>query len=170
MEAELLESEWIVREVPAGFRPDEGPSGLPPILRLLLAQRGYTEADAVETFLRPKLRSLRDPFELPEMDEAVGRLLRAVDEGERICIFGDYDVDGITSITLLRHVLRGYGATPQSFIPVRGEEGYGLSDAALERCLSGGEQPSLLVTVDCGTASGPQTSTSRSDFRSTRNQ
>ena len=151
----MQETEWIVREVPEGVASDD-PGDLPYILRVLLAQRGYTEEAALETFLRPRLRDLRDPFELPEMEAAVTRILQAVDAGEATCVFGDYDVDGITSVTILRRVLSAYGLEPQTFIPVRGEEGYGLSDAAIDRCLATEVRPSLLITVDCGTASGPQ--------------
>ena len=142
-----------MHDVPEDVRTGEG---LPHILRVLLAQRGITAAGELDSFLRPRLRDLSDPFELPEMEAAVERILRAVDEGESVCIFGDYDVDGITSVTILRGLLAAYGLDPQTFIPVRGEEGYGLSDAALERCLADDVKPSLLVTVDCGTASGAQ--------------
>ena len=149
------ETEWIVKEVPDGMGCDDGGAGLPRILRLLLAQRGYTAAADVERFLRPRLSDLGDPFDLPDMGAAVDRLFRAIDAGEAITIFGDYDVDGITSITILRLVLMKYGVVPRTFIPIRGTEGYGLSDAALERCLAAG-RPDLLVAVDCGTASREQ--------------
>lgn len=148
-------TEWIVNGIPEGVRAGSG-DDLPFILRVLLAQRGITEEDELDAFLRPRLQNLGDPFELPEMEVAVERILRAVDEGEPVCIFGDYDVDGITSVTILRSLLVSYGLDPQTFIPVRGEEGYGLSDAALQRCLAVEVKPSLLITVDCGTASGPQ--------------
>ncbi|MDP7107225.1 MAG: DHH family phosphoesterase, partial [Roseibacillus sp.] len=151
----MQETEWIVKKVPEGVRPDPG-CDLPFILRILLAQRGFLADDQLETFLRPRLGDLRDPFELPEMDPAVQRILQAVDKGEQTCIFGDYDVDGITSVVILRHLLSAYGLDPQTFIPIRGREGYGLSDAAIDRCLDAGARPSLLITVDCGTASGTQ--------------
>lgn len=147
------ETEWIVKDIPEGFREDGGTTRLPRILRLLLAQRGYMEEEAVERFLKPRLKDLSDPFALPEMDLAVERILKAADAGETVCIFGDYDVDGITSITILRRVLSLYGIEARPFIPVRGTEGYGLSAAAVERCLAEGERPALLITVDCGTAS-----------------
>ena len=150
------ETEWIVKEIPDGFRGEDGVGGLPRILRLLLAQRGYVETKEIEAFLRPRLADLSDPFDLPEMKVAVDRILQAIDGGEAICIFGDYDVDGITSITILRQILRLYGAEPRSFIPIRGTEGYGLSEVALERCLAESPRPSLLIAVDCGTASRDQ--------------
>ena len=151
----MQEIEWIVKEAPEGFAPGKN-SDLPRILSLLLAQRGYTEEAELDRFLRPRLRDLHDPFELPEMDIAVQRILQAVDAGEPTCVFGDYDVDGITSVTIMRRVLSAYGLEAQTFIPVRGEEGYGLSDAAIDRCLKAEIPPTLLITVDCGTASGPQ--------------
>jgi single-stranded-DNA-specific exonuclease len=87
------------------------------------------------------------------MQAAVERLLLAADRGEAVCIFGDYDVDGVTSIALMRRILRAYGLEPRHFIPRRSSEGYGLSEAAITRCLAEGPKPDLLVTVDCGTVS-----------------
>ena len=84
---------------------------------------------------------------------AVERILLAVDRKEKICIYGDYDVDGVTSITLMRQILRAYGLEPRHFIPRRGPEGYGLSTAALKRCMMEGTKPDLLISVDCGTVS-----------------
>ncbi len=153
----MQETEWIVAKVPEGVDPGTGNDReLPFILRVLLAQRGFTADEQLESFLRPRLRDLRDPFELPEMDLAVQRVLEAIDKGEPTCIFGDYDVDGITSVAIMRHLLSVYGLEPQTYIPIRGQEGYGLSDAAIDRCLEAGVKPSLLITVDCGTASGAQ--------------
>jgi single-stranded-DNA-specific exonuclease len=86
------------------------------------------------------------------MRAAVARILAAVDRQERIVLFGDYDVDGVTSLALLNEMLRAYGATPELFLPLRMEEGYGLSAESVERCLEQ-HQPQLLVALDCGTAS-----------------
>src|SRR5213075_372885 len=108
--------------------------------------------DEVQNFLRPRLRSLSDPFLLPQMRAAVARILTALDSHERIVLFGDYDVDGVTSLALLAEMLRGYGATPELFLPLRMEEGYGLSHESIERCLEQ-HRPQLLIAIDCGTAS-----------------
>lgn len=116
-------------------------------------QRGLPAGDALEGFLRPRLRDLADPFLIPDMELAVQRILQAVDRGEKVCIFGDYDVDGVTSITLMRQILRAYGLDPQVFIPTRGNEGYGLSTASIARCKEENGKPNLMVTVDCGTVS-----------------
>ena len=86
------------------------------------------------------------------MAAAVNRVLRAINGGERIVLFGDYDVDGITSLTLLAELLRSYGAAPELFLPLRMEEGYGMSPESVERCCDL-FNPQLLIAVDCGTSS-----------------
>src|SRR5216117_997091 len=121
------------------------------IARLLL-RKGFHSAEEVENFLRPRLNSLSDPFLLPQMETAVSRVLDALDRHQRIVLFGDYDVDGVTSLALLDEILRAYGGAPELFLPLRMEEGYGLSRESVERCLEQ-HRPQLLVAVDCGTAS-----------------
>ena len=118
----------------------------------LLSRKGFRCAEEVEGFLRPRLSSLSDPFLLPQMGAAVSRVLAALDRHERIVVFGDYDVDGVTSLALLDEMLRAYGGAPQLFLPLRIEEGYGLSRESVERCLEQ-HQPQLLIAVDCGTSS-----------------
>jgi len=135
---------------------DASPSGFPLILEHLVRQRGLPEGSDLESYLYPRLRDLSDPFLLPGMDAAVKRLLEAIDQKQEVCIYGDYDVDGVTSITLMRQILVAYGLAPRHFIPKRGAEGYGLSVAALERCMREGKKPDLLITVDCGTVSMPE--------------
>ena len=108
--------------------------------------------EEVENFLRPRLSSLGDPFSLPQMRTAVSRILAALDQHERIALFGDYDVDGVTSLALLDEMLRGYGGAPALFLPLRMEEGYGLSTESVDRCVEQ-HQPQLLIAVDCGTSS-----------------
>ena len=130
------------------------PAELPLLVKQLLLQRGFTGGTETELFLDPRLSHLSDPFLMGEMRAAVERIFQAVDEGETVCIYGDYDVDGVTSVALLRAILMSYDLDPQYFIPVRSREGYGLSEAGIERCLSEcAERPSLLITVDCGTSS-----------------
>jgi single-stranded-DNA-specific exonuclease len=144
---------WVTRGEP--FLPDgrAADDGFPEILRHLTRQRGIPGGAELATFLHPKLKDLSDPFLLPDMRPAVTRILAAVDRKEKICIFGDYDVDGISSITLMTKILHAYGLEPRAFVPRRGTEGYGLSRAAITRCLAEGETPDLLITVDCGTVS-----------------
>ena len=97
-------------------------------------RKGFANAQEVDAFLQPRLKSLGDPFLLPNMKLAVDRILRALDEQERIVLFGDYDVDGVTSLALLAQLLRSYGAKPDLILPLRMEEGYGLSSERVSRC------------------------------------
>jgi single-stranded-DNA-specific exonuclease len=123
----------------------------PPVVAGILARRGVAQGGLAD-FLAPKLKRLADPFLLPQMREAVKRTLAAIDGGERIVLYGDYDVDGVTSLALLTRLLRAYGAQPATFLPSRMDEGYGLSPEGLARCVAE-FQPQLLITVDCGTSS-----------------
>lgn len=118
----------------------------------LLSRKGFTCSEQVERFLQPRLKTLSDPFLLPQMEAAVSRILGAIDRQERIVLFGDYDVDGVTSLALLAEVLQVFGSAPELFLPLRMEEGYGLSRESIDRCLSS-HQPRLLIAVDCGTSS-----------------
>ncbi len=127
---------------------------LPLLVRKLLAQRGISGRDRALRFLKPKLAELGDPFALREMDAAVERIFRAADNGEHVCIYGDYDVDGVSSVTLLYAVLQAYGIRTDYFIPVRTREGYGLSEEGMASAMAVcGERPDLLIAVDCGTSS-----------------
>lgn len=126
----------------------------PPAVAGVLARRGVRE-DAVDDFLSPRLKRLGDPFLLPDMRAAVERTLAAIDQGERIVIYGDYDVDGVTSIALLTRLLRAYGARPATFLPSRMDEGYGLSPEGIARCTAE-LRPRLLIAVDCGTSSSAE--------------
>lgn len=123
-----------------------------PCIAELLKRKGFADANAVNAFLRPRLSSLSDPFLLPDMAAAVERILHAIDRRERIVLFGDYDVDGVTSLALLSEMLRAYQATPELFLPLRMEEGYGLSPESVDRCCEK-HDPQLLIAVDCGTSS-----------------
>jgi single-stranded-DNA-specific exonuclease len=108
--------------------------------------------DLISGFLQPRLKNLLDPFLLPNLDAAVDRLFRARDQKEQITIFGDYDVDGVTSVALLIELLRALGWTVNYYLPHRLDEGYGLSQEAVENCL--GKFPSaLLLAIDCGSTS-----------------
>ncbi|MCE0483049.1 MAG: single-stranded-DNA-specific exonuclease RecJ [Methylacidiphilales bacterium] len=128
---------------------------LHPQVASLLWQRGYQDADHVRSFLDPRLQSLGDPFRLTDLRRAAERILQAVSAHEKIVIFGDYDVDGITSSALLWRVLRRLGANVESFLPLRMEEGYGLSQEGVERCVEE-HKPAVLVAVDCGTTAVQQ--------------
>ena len=116
-----------------------------------LARHFADEAEA-ERHLRPQLAHVSDPFAVGGLRLAAERLVRATQQGERIAILGDYDVDGVSSTAMLVHFLRRLGAQPESFVPRRLEEGYGLSMAALERVLAEAS-PHLFIALDCGTNS-----------------
>jgi single-stranded-DNA-specific exonuclease len=120
-----------------------------PLLAQCLLNRGYSEPVAIREFLEPRLKSLRDPFLLPNMAAAVDRLLVARERGEQIVIFGDYDVDGVSSTALLLEVLSRLGWKVQPYLPHRFDEGYGLSRDGVANCLE--RFPvELLLAVDCG--------------------
>ena len=120
-----------------------------PLLAQCLINRGHSEPAAIDNFLSPRLKNLADPFLLPNMAVAVERLLRAHAEKESLVIFGDYDVDGVTSTALLVEVLRALGWVVDFYLPHRMDEGYGLSRDGVENCLK--KFPvKLLLAVDCG--------------------
>lgn len=118
----------------------------------ILNRLGLQTAEAAEAFLDPKLRSLADPFLVANMGKAVERVRLAMEREEKVVVFGDYDVDGITSTAFLVSILNSFGVYPRFIVPRRLEEGYGLSLTAVERVLEGGV-PGLLIAVDCGTSS-----------------
>ena len=121
--------------------------GYPPLVAMILASRGIRDARQAHTYLDCN-GQLYDPFLMKDMDLAAGRVGLAMTRGEKIAIFGDYDVDGITATCLLTDMLRRHGADCVSYIPGRLEEGYGLNTLALHTLAEQGVN--LIVTVDCG--------------------
>jgi single-stranded-DNA-specific exonuclease len=120
-----------------------------PLLAQCLLNRGFSEPEEITRFLDPRLKSLADPFLLPNMDAAVERLLQARENNEALVIFGDYDVDGVTSTALLTETLTALGWKVDFYLPHRLDEGYGLSQDGVENCLK--KFPAkLLLAVDCG--------------------
>ncbi len=157
-----MQSKWIIapaEELNGGPIAWGQLCDFPSISRLLL-RKGFTSTEDVRSFLQPRLSSLSDPFLMPQMEEAVARILGGLDRREQIVLFGDYDVDGVTSLALLSEILRAYGGAPELFLPLRMEEGYGLSRESVERCLEQ-YQPQLLIAVDCGTSSLAEIATLR---------
>ena len=123
-----------------------------PLLAQCLLNRGLSAPDAIAAFLQPRLKQLADPFLLPNMSAAVERLLQAHQRDEHLVIFGDYDVDGVTSTALMFEVLHSLGWKVQHYLPHRLDEGYGLTQEAVDNCLA--KFPaSLLLAVDCGSTS-----------------
>jgi len=119
----------------------------PTVARILVA-RGITTFDQAREFFRPSLADLHDPFLMDGMDRAVERSLRAVEQGEPIAIYGDYDVDGTSSAAMLTLYFRSLGANVRYYIPDRFTEGYGVSTVGIDRLVAEGVK--LIITIDCG--------------------
>lgn len=119
-----------------------------PLLAQVLLNRGLSEAQECQDFLRPSLKCLHDPLSIPNLGQAAERLAKAVRDKQKVVIYGDYDVDGITATAILWHAVRVLGGTCDFYIPHRIEEGYGLNAEALRQICDAGAQ--LIVTVDCG--------------------
>ncbi|MDR2721066.1 MAG: single-stranded-DNA-specific exonuclease RecJ [Puniceicoccales bacterium] len=122
-----------------------------PLICAILVQRGIATKDTAERFLWPKLAYLKNPFQIDGIGRAAKRLAQAIISRERIVIVGDYDVDGITSITLLMNVLGEFNIHPAFYVPRRFLEGHGLSREITERLLADGV-PNLVIALDCGTS------------------
>ncbi|MDD3851931.1 MAG: single-stranded-DNA-specific exonuclease RecJ [Bacillota bacterium] len=135
----------------AKVRELAGAMDITPILAAALVNRGIETVREGERFLHPRLDHLFDPFLMPDMENSVERIILALDRGERICIYGDYDVDGITSVSFFMRVLKAAGADAYFYIPSRMEEGYGLNAKAVREIQKSGT--GLIITVDCGIAS-----------------
>jgi single-stranded-DNA-specific exonuclease len=114
----------------------------------LLTQRNIATFEEANTFFNPKLENLHDPFLMKNMDAAVDRLTKAIQEKQKIMVFGDYDVDGTTAVTLMYAFLKKEGADLCYYIPDRYKEGYGLSTQGIDEALTHGVK--LLITLDCG--------------------
>jgi len=142
--------EWQVAPDPdAGVLRDlRDKLGLPPIVLRLLHNRGLTDAEQVARFLNPQLKDLADPFTMLNMEAATERVLQALRSRERIMVYGDYDVDGITAVSLLFLVLNQLGGDVVYYIPNRLEAGYGVNREGILEAQDKGVK--LMVSVDCG--------------------
>jgi len=125
------------------------PLGLSPITAQVLVNRGIDSSDEAKRFLHPSTEDLFDPFLLPDIEKAVDRLSKAIQDQEFIFIYGDYDVDGVSATSLYLEVLRELGARVSYYIPHRLKEGYGLNVEAIQWIAQQGGR--LLITADCGT-------------------
>ncbi|MBR6727223.1 MAG: single-stranded-DNA-specific exonuclease RecJ [Clostridia bacterium] len=153
MEQIKKEKIWVLRDGDPAF--DEGAvaalaaeTGLSPICARLLYCRGYRTKEAVDRFLRCEDTMFHSPFLLKDVEKAVARIRRAVEDREKMMIYGDYDVDGVTAVSLLYLYLKDLGADVGYYIPSRAGEGYGLSTAAIDRLADNGV--TCIITVDTG--------------------
>ena len=140
--------QWNRAACPPGGRRAMEAAGIPPLAAMVLCARGLDTPEKAASFLDSGLDQLRDPLLMKDMDKAAARVARALEAGETIAVYGDYDVDGITSTCLLTDFLRSEGGQVIPYIPDRMEEGYGLNTDALDTLQR--EGVSLVVTVDCG--------------------
>ncbi|MCB0443845.1 MAG: DHH family phosphoesterase, partial [Flavobacterium sp.] len=118
------------------------------IIASLLVQRGIETFEEAEKFFRPSLDNLHDPFLMKDMDKAVSRIEKAIENEENILIYGDYDVDGTTSVALLSSYLKSYYPNISTYIPDRYDEGYGVSYKGIDYAEDNGF--SLIIALDCG--------------------
>ncbi len=122
--------------------------GISPILARILAQRGIANFDAAKQYFRPDPSALHDPFLMHEMQHAVHLLGTALEQGQKIRVYGDYDVDGTSAVALVYGFLKKYEARVDFYIPDRYTEGYGVSNQGIDAAIADGVQ--LLITLDCG--------------------
>jgi single-stranded-DNA-specific exonuclease len=129
----------------------ERASGVSPVIAQLLALRGITQPNHVSSFLDLKMTGLRKPSELPGIDAAVDAIFESIESKEKICVYGDYDADGMTSTAILYRCLKKLGAEISYFVPNRLDDGYGVSNDNLKKIQERGSK--LVITVDCGITS-----------------
>ena len=122
--------------------------GISELLATILVNKNITTQKEIEEFLNPTRNDFFDPFLINDMDIAVERIRKAIETQEKVIIYGDYDVDGITSITVLKSFLKDVGLDVDYYIPNRLEEGYGLNKNAIDEIAK--NKYTLMITVDCG--------------------
>lgn len=149
----MTRKRWYIKEQDEeaqGFLSHE--LNISPVISQVLINRGIKDVDAADRFLHPNLSHLHPPAMMKDMEKAVGRIIKAILGHEKIIVYGDYDVDGITAVTILITFLREVGADVSFYTPHRLKEGYGLNLEALNRIRSNGTR--LMLTVDCGITDG----------------
>lgn len=144
-----MKKRWNIFPCPPELRDELSRElDIPPLVAQLLIKRGITDPREGKRFLSPSLKHLHDPFLMKDMDKATDRVLKALHDGEKITVYGDYDVDGITACALLVDFLCSLGAQASYYIPHRLKEGYGLNAEAMKNIAAQGTH--LLIAVDCG--------------------
>jgi single-stranded-DNA-specific exonuclease len=150
---------WNLHEPHPAAEELAGRLKVSPLIAQVLLNRGLSGADECLDFLRPNLKCLHAPERIPGLTRAAERIAKAIRDGERIVIYGDYDVDGITATSILWHAVRVLGGTADFYIPHRIDEGYGLNAEALAQLCDAGAK--LIVTVDCGVTAVEQAKVAR---------
>ncbi|PLX25428.1 MAG: single-stranded-DNA-specific exonuclease RecJ [Salinivirgaceae bacterium] len=146
----MEEKKWVVKKKgdPEVVDRLSNELNIEPILAQLLVQRNITNFDQAKSFFRPELKDLHDPFLMVDMEKAVERLNRAIQKNERILVYGDYDVDGTTSVALMYSFLHQFHKNIEYYIPDRYSEGYGISEKSIDYAAEKGV--GLVVALDCG--------------------
>ena len=129
-----MQSRWIYKPIPPSEQVDalSKAININPYLSSVLIQRGITDFSIAKKFFRPSLSHLHDPFLLKDMDKAVDRLKTAIENNEKILVYGDYDVDGTTAVALVYSYLSGFYPNCDFYLPDRQAEGYGVSEAGID--------------------------------------
>lgn len=143
------EKKWIIRE-----QDEETVStlcktlGVSPVTARVLCNRGYGDPQRAKVFIDKSESFLHNPFLMKDMDAAVARIMQAIENGEKITVYGDYDADGVTSVSMLLRYFRDRGISADFYIPSRESEGYGVSRDAIDTIAASGTK--LIITVDTG--------------------
>ncbi|MBU3666645.1 MAG: single-stranded-DNA-specific exonuclease RecJ [Chthoniobacterales bacterium] len=150
----MMSPRWETRDPadPASAQRLARELGVSALLANLLTARNLSDPDEAEHFLHPRLASLPDPLATPGIEKAARRIATALERKETVVLYGDYDVDGVTSLAILHRFLSAVGLEAACFLPLREAEGYGLSHEGLDRVFAA-HRPDLLVALDCGTSS-----------------
>lgn len=145
-----MEKRWVINEPGEDETVDELMSslGVDRVIANLLVQRGVTSFEEAKSFFRPNLEDLHDPFLMKDMDKAVTRLIKAMENQERVMVYGDYDVDGTTSVALVYTYLKSHFDFIDYYIPDRYSEGYGISKTGIDYAAE--NNVSLVIALDCG--------------------
>jgi len=148
LSARMKKRQWVIEHWDDRCEQLSKSLKVSPLLAQVLINRGITDSEEASVFLRPKLTELIDPSRMPGIEPAVQRIKQAITNKEKITVYGDYDVDGITGVAILWQILTMLGADVDYYIPHRIDEGYGLNTEAIGNLAKSGTK--LLVTVDCG--------------------
>ena len=141
--------QWIFPEAEAPpLSPFYVEKNVDPVIATIMTRRGISGPQDYQTYIHPSLDNLHDPFLMRDMDKAVDRLVKALENGENILVYGDYDVDGVTGVSILYQSLHRLGGKVHFFIPDRKNDGYGVTEKGITRALE--LNVSLILTVDCG--------------------